>query len=121
MATAIDVPVFGIFPSRSRAEGAITDLKRNGFRIEQIGRIYRDAGGDTVRTGAEDTSRAAEGAAVGAGAGALGGALVGLGVWTGAIPVIGPVLAVGAVGTVLLNAAGGAVVTGLAGALIGWG
>jgi len=116
-----DVPVFGVFPNRSRAESAIDDLKRAGFRNEQIGLVYRDAGGGTVRTGAETANRAAEGAAVGAGAGALGGALVGLGVWTGAIPIIGPVLAVGALGTVLLNAVGGAAITGLAGALVGWG
>jgi hypothetical protein len=37
------------------------------------------------------------------------------------IPVIGPVLAIGTLGTVLLNAAGGAAVAGVAGALIGWG
>jgi len=54
-------------------------------------------------------------------AGAGIGALVGLGVWTGIIPVIGPVLALGTLGTILLNAAGGAAVAGLTGALIGWG
>ena len=37
------------------------------------------------------------------------------------VPVVGPVLALGTLGTVLLNAAGGAVVAGVAGALIGWG
>jgi hypothetical protein len=116
-----DVPIFGVFPNRYLAEAAIADLKRAGFLNEQIGMIYRNSGGDTVRTGSENANRAAEGAAVGAGAGALGGALIGLGVWTGAIPIIGPVFAVGAVGTVLLNAVAGAAVTSLAGALIGWG
>jgi uncharacterized protein (TIGR02271 family) len=42
-------------------------------------------------------------------------------VLTGVIPVVGPVLAVGALGTILLNAAGGAAIAGIAGALIGWG
>ena len=62
-----------------------------------------------------------EGAVAGAVAGVGAGALIGLGVWTGLIPVIGPVLAVGTLGTILLNAAGGAALGGLAGALIGWG
>jgi len=37
------------------------------------------------------------------------------------IPVIGPVLALGTLGTILVNAAGGAAIVGLAGALVGWG
>ena len=37
------------------------------------------------------------------------------------IPVIGPVLAIGTLGTILLNAAGGAAIAGIAGSLIGWG
>src|SRR5205085_1981109 len=37
------------------------------------------------------------------------------------IPVIGPALALGTLGTILVNAAGGAAIAGLAGALIGWG
>ena len=37
------------------------------------------------------------------------------------IPVVGPVLAIGTLGTILLNAAGGAAIAGIAGALIGWG
>jgi hypothetical protein len=35
--------------------------------------------------------------------------------------VIGPVLAIGTLGTILLNAVGGAAIAGLTGALIGWG
>jgi len=112
---------FGLFPNRVNAENAIADLKRNGFRTEQIGMVYRDVDGDAVRTGAAHATMAAEGAAIGTGVGALGGAVVGFAAWTGVVPIIGPVLAVGALGTVLLNAAGGAALTGLAGALIGWG
>jgi hypothetical protein len=107
--------VIGVFPTRERAEAAISELERNGFK--QVGMVHRDSNGK-VHT---DGRAVAEGAAVGAGVGALGGALVGLGVWAGVIPIIGPVFAVGALGTVLLNAAGGAALTGLAGALIGWG
>ena len=71
-------------------------------------------------SGAEETN-AEEGAAVGVAAGAVGGAAIGAGIAAGVIPVIGPVLAIGTLGTILLNAAGGAAVAGLAGALIGWG
>jgi len=35
--------------------------------------------------------------------------------------VVGPVLALGTLGTILVNAAGGAAIAGIAGALIGWG
>ena len=59
--------------------------------------------------------------AIGAAAGAVSGAAVGAGILAGVIPVIGPVLAIGTLGTVLLNAAGGAAIAGIAGALVGWG
>jgi hypothetical protein len=112
---------FGLFPNRVNAENAIADLKRNGFRTEQIGMVYRDADGDAVCSGAARATMAVDGAAIGTGVGALGGALVGFAAWAGIVPIIGPVLAVGALGTVLLNAAGGAALSGVAGALIGWG
>ena len=54
-------------------------------------------------------------------AGAGVGTLVGLGVLAGVVPVIGPAIAAGTLGTILLNAAGGAAALGIAGALIGWG
>ncbi|HTH48334.1 MAG TPA: YsnF/AvaK domain-containing protein, partial [Candidatus Limnocylindria bacterium] len=66
-------------------------------------------------------TNAGEGAAIGAAAGAIGGAAIGAGIMAGIIPVVGPVLALGTLGTILVNAAGGAVIVGVAGALIGWG
>ena len=39
----------------------------------------------------------------------------------GIIPVIGPVLAIGTLGTILINAVGGAAIATVAGALVGWG
>jgi uncharacterized protein (TIGR02271 family) len=83
--------------------------------------VYRDPEGKTVRTGAADDTYADEGAVAGAVAGAAGGALVGAGIMAGVIPVIGPVLALGTLGTILVNAAGGAAIVGITGALIGWG
>src|SRR6185436_8581511 len=107
--------VVGVFETKARAEQAIADLKAAGFDDDKIGMVYRGADGEMVKTGA------AEGAVAGAVAGAAGGALVGAGIIAGVIPVIGPVLAIGTLGTVLLNAAGGAAAVGLAGALVGWG
>ena len=102
--------VVGVFETRDAAERAVADLKAAGYRDDQIGLVSKD-----------NSDNAAEGAAIGAAAGAAGGALVGAGIAAGVIPVLGPVLAIGTLGTVLLNAAGGAAAVGLAGALIGWG
>jgi uncharacterized protein (TIGR02271 family) len=113
--------IIGVFETKARAERAIEDLKVAGFDDDKIGMVYRDAEGKTVKTGAADETYAEEGAVAGAAAGVAGGALVGAGIAAGVIPVIGPVLAIGTLGTILLNAAGGAAIVGLTGALIGWG
>jgi uncharacterized protein (TIGR02271 family) len=113
--------VVGVFENRERAERAVAELKAAGFAEDKIGMVYRGADGNTVKTGAAGETYAEEGAVAGAVAGAAGGALVGAGILAGVIPVIGPVLAIGTLGTVLLNAAGGAAIAGVAGALIGWG
>src|SRR5262249_32031547 len=86
----------------------------------EIGMVYRDTSGGTVKTGAAGETYAEEGAVAGVIAGGACGALVGAGVITGVIPIVGPVLAIGTLGTVLLNAVGGAGSAGLGGALIGW-
>jgi uncharacterized protein (TIGR02271 family) len=111
----------GVFESRAAAERAVAELKAAGYRDDQIGMVAKNASGKTVRTAGAGETNAEEGAAIGAVAGAAGGALVGAGIAAGVIPVIGPVLAIGTLGTILINAAGGAAVAGLAGALIGWG
>ena len=49
------------------------------------------------------------------------GALAGLGVLAGVIPVVGPAIAGGTLGVILSNAAAGAGIAGLVGALIGAG
>jgi uncharacterized protein (TIGR02271 family) len=113
--------IVGVFETKARADQAIEDLQAAGFDENKIGMVYRDEDGKTVKTGAADETHAEEGAVAGAVAGAAGGALVGAGIIAGVIPVIGPVLALGTLGTVLVNAAGGAAIAGLTGALIGWG
>jgi hypothetical protein len=111
----------GVFATRREAEEAIADLRAAGYKESQIGLVARNAEGNVVRTDASGGTRAEEGALAGAVAGASVGGLVGLGVAAGVIPVVGPVLAVGTLGTILLNAAGGAALAGIAGALIGLG
>ncbi len=112
--------VVGIFYTRTEAEQAIHDLRGAGFSADKIGMVARDSKGRMVQEKGGETM-AEEGAAAGAVIGAGAGALVGLGVIAGTIPVIGPVLAVGTLGTILLNAAGGAAILGVVGALVGLG
>jgi hypothetical protein len=111
----------GVFRSREAADRAVADLRAAGYRDDQIGLVAKDESGKTVRTNAAGETYADEGAVAGAVAGGAAGAAVGAGILAGVIPVIGPVLAVGTLGTILLNAAGGAAIAGIAGALIGWG
>lgn len=111
--------VIGVFATRAEAEAALRDLRAAGFKDDQIGMVGRNAAGKMEDESGE--TYAEEGAAAGAVAGAVGGAAVGAGIIAGVIPVIGPVLALGTLGTILVNAAGGAAIAGVAGALIGWG
>lgn len=111
----------GVFKTRAAAERAVADLKAAGYSDDQIGMVGKDDRGNTVKSGTAKDSHAAEGAAIGAGVGASAAALVSLGMAAGAIPVIGPVLAVGPLAAALISAAGGAAAGGVAGALVGWG
>src|SRR5262245_4406806 len=119
--TTMHSTTVGVFPNREAAEQAIADLKRSGYRDDQIGLVVRDASGKTVKTDAAGRTNAGEGAAIGAAAGAGAMALGSLAVSFGVIPVIGPVLAVGPLAAALISAAGGAAAGGIAGALIGLG
>jgi hypothetical protein len=112
--------VLGVFQTRAAAEDAIRELQRAGFADSAIGMVARNEKGEVVTEKAGETM-AEEGLAAGAVVGAGAGALVGLGVLSGTIPVIGPVMALGTLGTILLNAAAGAAVVGLVGALVGLG
>jgi uncharacterized protein (TIGR02271 family) len=115
--------IVGVFEDRRKADEAVSELMRAGFRKDQIGVAMRDAdaraGTDT--TDATHDSHAGTGAVAGAVTGLGLGALAGLGVLSGVIPVIGPAIAAGTLGVVLSNAAAGAGIVGLIGALIGAG
>ena len=122
MSVATCSTVVGVFNERSAADRAIDDLIQSGFRNDQIGVVTRDPQGKTVvKNQGEAETHSGEGGVVGAIAGAGIGGLVGLGVLAGVIPVIGPAIAAGTLATILTNAAGGAAIAGLSGALIGWG
>ena len=114
--------VVGYYNNENEAIEAIEDLKRQGYRPEDISVLSKDK--DETETVTEETgTHAGEGAATGAvtgGAlGGLGGVLAGIGAL--AIPGIGPIVAAGPVVAGLTGAAAGAGVGGLAGALIGMG
>ena len=122
MSVATCSTVVGVFNERSDADKAIDDLVQAGFRNDQIGVITRNPQGKTVvKNQGEAETHSGEGGVVGAIAGAGIGGLVGLGVLAGVIPVIGPAIAAGTLATILTNAAGGAAIAGLSGALVGWG
>jgi len=113
--------VVGVFQDRSDADRAVDELRKAGFRNEQIGVVAKrdESYGDVVP--AEEGSEAGVGALAGMVAGAGIGGLVGLGIIAGVIPVLGPVIAGGTLAAILANAAGGAAIAGVAGALIGAG
>jgi len=113
--------VMGVFESHAQADRAVDALRRAGFQNDRIGVVARNEKGTVTTTGAGEETYAEEGAIAGAVAGAGIGGLVGLGVIAGVIPVIGPAIAAGTLGTILLNAAGGAAIATVTGALIGLG
>ncbi len=112
----------GIFATRDAANRAVAELRKSGYSDDHIGLVAKDSEtGKAVRTDGAGETNLAEGAAIGAVAGAATGAAVGAGILMGIIPVIGPVLAIGTLGTILVNAVGGAAIATVAGALVGWG
>lgn len=126
MSTITCTTAVGVFGTRADADAAISALYDAGFTASEIGVVSRDSRGTpavvTTETEAEkEAEDAGEGAVVGAVAGAGIGGLIGAGVLAGVIPVIGPALFAGTLGILASNAAGGAAVAGVIGALMGWG
>lgn len=125
--TPVARTLIGVFNGLSAAEGAVTDLRRAGFRDDQIGFVTRRDGAITGdRLGAtaikqETGDASAEGALGGAIAGGSLATLWGLAVAAGLLPAIGPVVAGGAVAALLASAAVGAAVGGVFGFLVGLG
>lgn len=117
--------IFGVFETRAAADKAIADLRAAGYSDKQISMVARNSEGKVTQKHPDGTdaaeTNAGEGLAIGAAAGGVTAAAVGAGIMAGVIPVIGPVLALGPLAVTLINAATGAAVAGIAGALIGMG
>jgi uncharacterized protein (TIGR02271 family) len=113
--------VVGVFEDRRQADQAVAELKQAGFRDDQVGVAMRQAEGSTDAATTTGETNAEEGGLAGVLTGLGLGTLAGLGVLAGVIPVVGPAIVGGTLGVILSNAALGAGVAGLAGALIGYG
>jgi uncharacterized protein (TIGR02271 family) len=114
--------VVGVFENHEQADRAVAELRKAGFRDDQIGVAGRHVTGATTTDATEEKGTHADtGALTGALAGAGLGALAGLGILAGVIPAIGPAIAGGTLGILLSNVAAGAGVAGLVGALVGAG
>jgi hypothetical protein len=127
MATAKNVTnhatVVGVFNDVRMAQATVEELRRVGFREDQIGIMTRGVQGETTGIVTEATgSHWEEGAAVGVAAGAGIGALWAVGMAAIALPPVLPAVLVSSwLVSVLASAASGAAIVGLAGALIGLG
>jgi hypothetical protein len=114
--------VFGICRSVSQLEHAVDELKRAGYRNDDISVLFPDK--ESSRDFAhEKHTKAPEGAAAGAGTGlVLGGTLGWLaGIGALAIPGLGPFIAAGPIVAALAGAGVGGTVGGITGALVGMG
>jgi hypothetical protein len=117
--------IVGVFDDRLQADRAVDELRRAGFRDDQVGVAMRYDAGSAADEAVDTTDAGETAAGTGAITGVLTGlglgALAGFGVLSGVIPVIGPAIASGTLGVILSNAAAGAGVGGLVGALVGAG
>jgi len=122
MATIERTTVVGVFADRQEAQQAVDELRRAGFREDQIGVVARDGNAPEGTAGTvEEGSKWGAGATTGVIAGAGVGGLWAIGIAAGLLPAVGPIIAGGLLASVLASAAGGAVVGGIVGALIGLG
>jgi uncharacterized membrane protein len=112
----------GYFDTEEEAIEAIEDLKRQGYRAEDIS-VLSKSKGETEKVTEETGTLASEavltGAVAGGALGGFSGVLAGIGAL--AIPGIGPIIAAGPVVAGLTGAIAGAGFGGMAGALVGVG
>jgi hypothetical protein len=113
--------VVGVFENPTQAQKAVNDLRKAGYRDDQIGVVSHNRDGSANVSNDASGNKAAEGAAAGVATGAGVGALWGLGILSGVLPGIGPAIAGGTLGILLSSAAAGAAAAGVAGALVGLG
>jgi hypothetical protein len=113
---------FAIFPSRTEAERAVSDLSAAGFSNQDISVLMADKTG-TREFAAEKNTKAPEGTTAGAGIGGTVGGTIGLlaGIGAIAIPGVGPLIAAGPIMATLAGVGVGGAVGGMVGALVGMG
>lgn len=111
--------VVGIFRSENEAERAVSALRENGFKDQEISIVAKDRGNNRNRSTEGNTTMREDGISDGMASGAAWGGLAGLALGAGAlaIPGLGPIVAAGPIAAALTGAATG----GLAGGLIDWG
>jgi hypothetical protein len=116
------IAVYGIYPNRGSAEGAVARLQNGGFRNTDVSVLFSDDR-SSKEFATEKGTKAPEGSAVGAGTGALFGGTLGwlAGIGALAIPGVGPLVAAGPIVGLLAGAGVGGAVGGITGALIGMG
>lgn len=114
--------VYGIYNSRSEAEGAVDQLLAAGFRNEDISVLLQDNAG-TKDFAHEKATKAPEGTTTGVVTGGAIGGTLGLlaGIGALAIPGIGPFIAAGPIMGALAGVGTGGLVGGIIGALVGMG
>jgi|GEM_PF-254935 len=114
--------VFGIVPTAADADKIVSELKRAGFRNDDISALFPDKQG-TRDFAHEKNTKAPEGAIAGASIGGLVGGTLGLlaGIGALAIPGLGPLIAAGPIMAAMSGLAAGAALGGLSGGLIGLG
>ena len=120
MSAVLPSTAVGVFTDRNKAENAVEDLHRAGFREEQIGVAARGPETTLRDQPAGHETKAPEGGVTGAVAGVALGGVLGA-VAAGLIPGVGPIVGLGMLAAIGGGAAAGAVTGGLVGTLIGLG
>lgn len=125
--TATHPILVGVFPGFAEARRAVEQLRRAGFRDDQLGVLGPDrseAPPPEERSGLPNDplgTRWEEGAGIGAAAGATAGAGLGLAVAAGLLPPLGPVIAGGTLVALLASAGAGAAAGTAVGGILGLG
>ena len=115
----------GLFYSRDEAEKALRALKNDGFDMNRVNVIAKNADQVTKSAGVDIAYDEGNNAAEGAGAGATSGAVLGgiggllLGLGTLAIPGVGPIIVAGEAASTIASTLAGAGIGAAAGGIIG--
>jgi hypothetical protein len=125
--TATHPILVGVFPGFAEARRAVEELRRSGFRDDQLGVLGPNH--DEVLPSVEKSGLPSdplgthweEGAGIGAAAGATAGAGLGLAVAVGLLPPLGPVIAGGTLVALLASAGAGAAAGTAVGGILGLG